>query len=195
MLSLPPEIRNLIYCSVYAFKSIYPATRNGLRSLILFSDNGFEDELPPSEVLALLLVNRQILKEAAAIFYGKIQFEQFMHDMPRFIKGIGRMRANLLTDLVLVQSQDMILEHSPLECLFPLEGLRIVRLEFEYEYFPNLKDELLRAGILQFTGRFDIEVLNTWPDTEVYVDRVGIWSCEKGATKWKGPKETVTWRG
>ena len=202
--SVPLEIRNQIYCYVYACDIVYPTTKkNGLRCLYMdikpFPGGGFHRELSPSasEVLALLLVNRQMLEEAAAIFYRRNQFLGNAFEMSRFIKGIGRTRANLLTNLVFSHTEELILEHDLLKCLLPLQGLKMVHLNSWDKNFDGLKDSLVRAGILDLTGKFNIEVSNVWfkheaGDRARYQKISHVWSCEKGASEWKGPKKTVT---
>ena len=200
--SLPLEIRNQIYCYVYACTLIKPRNMVGGRPCLSLyppsrSNNGFHGELPPSEVLALLLVNRQMLNEAAAIFYGKTQFQHEAFQMQRFIKGIGRIRANLLRNLVLSHTHGTILKHEVLKCLLTLEGLKRILLKSYVENFDDLKNELVRAGILDFTGRVTISVWNLWrnwkkiEDRKRYTKIYHFWSCEKGATEWKGPEKTV----
>ena len=198
--SLPLEIRNQIYCDVYASDIIYPSAKeNGLRYLFTDSRRGnYNRKLPSlaSEVLALLLVNRQMLEEAAAIFYRKSQFQGHALEMSQFIKGIGRTRANLLTNLVLSHRDNQILKHGLLKCLLPLEGLKVVHLESWRHDFDGLKDELVRAGIMDLTGKFNIDVSNEYlcdkeGDDYAYERISYSWSCEKGATEWVGPEKTV----
>ena len=205
--SVPLEIRNQIYCYVYACDIVYPMTKpNGLRCLYMdihkaFPGSSLQKELFPSpsasKVLALLLVNHQILEEAAAIFYRRNQFQGNALEMSRFIKGIGRVRANLLTNLVLLHTE-LALENDLLKCLLPLEGLKMVHLNSWNKNFDGLKDSLVRAGILDLTGKFNIEVLNVSfkhreaGDGVRYQEISHVWSCEKGDTEWKGPKKTVT---
>ncbi|KAL8786074.1 MAG: hypothetical protein Q9195_008350 [Heterodermia aff. obscurata] len=72
--------------------------------------------------------------------------------MSRFIKGIGRTRANLLRDLMLTHREGTILEQDQFKCLLPLEGLKRVEFSSRDKNFDNLKDKLVRAGILDWTG-------------------------------------------
>ena len=195
--SIPPELRIQIYRHVFPYNTITPMTTDRVRCLSIdpppLHSGGSHQELPPSKVLALLLVNRQMLKEAAAVFYGKIRFANHVLAMPRFIKGIGRTRANLLTNLLLLYTEGLIRVHNILRYLRPLEGLQIVRIWSWYENFDGLKDELVRAGILNFTGKFDFEVLNTQISRVKsgpfmrYETISSVWSCRKGASEWKEP--------
>lgn len=198
--SLPLEIRYQIYCYVFPSAIVYPTTeKHGSRHIHTDSYRGglFVKSFPlASEVLALLLVNRQILEEAAPIFYRKSHFRGNALEMSRFIKGIGRIRANMLTNLELQNNFNLVSVHNFLKFLLPLEGLKMVRLTFWRHNFDGLKDELVMAGILDFTGKFNIEVYNEWVYKELDTDRPPeqisyLWSCEKGATEWVGPKKTV----
>jgi hypothetical protein len=95
-LSLPIEIRNIIYERVLAVP----------HPLYVFQDTGSRVEIfapeKPHEWLGLLFVNRQISEEARTVLYGVNHFH-FMETTPRllasFLNLVGNINAGLLSRL------------------------------------------------------------------------------------------------
>lgn len=115
-------------------------------------------------------------------------------------------RAELLRRLVINTSVDQI-HDGILHQLILLRGLRSVRIVAYEKHFELLREGLVQAGILEFTGRLDFSVENTWNgdldeyDVSVRSDDVEgetgftdtyLWGCWKGESEWVGGERIRT---
>ena len=190
ILLMPLELRNQIYSYVYDCKYATPVTTRENGSRLFWTDHFYE-----SITLTLLLVNRQISEEAAAIFYSKTNFKGNMDLILSFIKGIGATKANLLTQIEICHWAP-----SPKPDLFrqllPLKGLKVLRLvqpcKGNIEAF---KQEFANAGILEPTGRIDIEIRMMWTncpaDDRLNAHNICVWNWKKGEAEWKEERRRI----
>ena len=149
--------------------------------------------------LALLLVNRQISREAATCFYGKYGFTADSVQMNAFLGAIGSSRRDLITSLDITIKENSGRRTSSetdernrfrvVSILTHMHDLRTVNINVGSIALEEAKPRLIEAGLLHSTGKFDICVYDT---KCVPIGRVtseyqvkDTWSCEKDDTEWK----------
>lgn len=205
--TLPLEVRNQIYGGVFSCISRHPTSPVTPRPIKSCFDpvpdrnDALNCKGYAQEVLALLLVNRQISDESAMYFYAKTTFRAEEWHMIHFLRGVGSRRRNSITSMEIVY--DWLLEDAPIEqsifdLLCTMHSLRTVRCECSEQLdFPLLQRFLIHSGILQLTGKANISVHNIY-DHETMVQEssddapirslvrdLHVWSCAEDATEWK----------
>lgn len=208
--TLPLEVRNEIYSHVFHYDSITPKNNNTGKLLHLNTRPELDDTFllyktsDPQKFLALLCVNHQISDEAAAFFYGKTNFHGEWHEVAAFIKGIGAHRRDMIRSVEISHPVWLAFafdKDENFELLSGLPNLRRVRIAASVPDFTHLQNELIRGGILELAGKFDIGVYNTCnerklsdatpPVSQFYTDRY-VWSCARGTTQWTGGERIRT---
>ncbi|KAL9581344.1 MAG: hypothetical protein Q9203_005933 [Teloschistes exilis] len=214
LLTLPGEIRNQIYREVLVYDAIevqgIPSPFKSPRRSIFFlgpppsEKDAFHRVMFARDLLALLLVSRQIFNEALPIFLGENRFYIIYHDfLHHFVTGNGAKRMAMLSDVTLyIEEEDAFDEdgeRKPIEA--PLDPKAVfhnwpdlkvflghtlkLRLwywdgwEGDAEYF---WEELVRMGILDLEGQVEFLAVYTWlVDPDTMEECASIWKCERGS--------------
>lgn len=77
-------------------------------------------------MLALLLVNRQICAEAAALFNGITVFENHCYEIPKYLNGIGEDNASMLGTLRVSFKKEATTESEIMKKMKALKNFRVI---------------------------------------------------------------------
>lgn len=168
---LPQEIRDEIYGYVFECDTVSPCaknTNNQLRKRLVVNHTihrgqRFLPSYRPNDVLALLLVNRQISTEAAQCFYGNTSFSGTVDNVYLFLKGIGPERRNMVRTIILPPQLCSIERTAHLrlcDLLITLKSLRTVQLSFSSPDMSAVRKALFNTGVCRLMGNVDWVLYN-----------------------------------
>jgi hypothetical protein len=168
---LPREIRDQIYRYVFECDAVSPCAKtsnNRPRKRLVFNrtvrrGQRFLPSYCPNDVLALLLVNRQISTEAALSFYGNTSFSGTLDDMYFFLKGIGPQRRNMVRTINLppqLYSAEKAAHLRLYNLLLTLQSLRRVQISFSTPDMSIVRKALLNTGVCRLMGIVDFVLYN-----------------------------------
>lgn len=168
---LPREIRDKIYGYVFECDAVSPFvkfTRNQRRKRLVFNyavrrGQRFLPSYRPNDVLALLLVNRQLSTEAAPCFYGNTTFSGTLDNMCFFLEGIGHQRRNMVRTINLppqLCSAGKAAHLRLYDLLITLQRLRTVQISFSSPDMGTVRRALLTTGVCRLIGIVDFVLYN-----------------------------------
>ncbi len=168
---LPREIRDKIYECILEYDAVGPyenCSINGARKRMIVNPailrgQTFLPSYRPNDVLAILLVNRQISTEAASCFYGNTTLSDTYNTMFPFLKGIGSQHMNMVRTVELLPAACNYETAAHLrlyKLLITLQSPRIVHIIFSVPDSGTMLKAIYNTGIFKLIGVVDLVVYN-----------------------------------